>query len=115
MIRSLPHLFAFAALLSGSDVVVAAPEERTPLFSRHVGAVFGLMNGMGVFGAMASQGFVGVFVEWQKSRGLSGREQWDPLFDVYVVVLLCGAATWWLYRYTPLEGRTNSSAAPPPA
>ena len=51
--------------------------------------VFGLMNGLGVLGAMASQGFVGVFADWQAERGLTGREQWDPIFDVYVCVLRC--------------------------
>ena len=74
-----------------------------PQCGRHVGAIFGFMNGIGVFGAMASQGFVGLFADWQKERGLSGREQWDPLFDVYVVVLLAAAGVWWFYRYTPLE------------
>lgn len=69
-----------------------------PEGGRHVGAVFGLMNGVGVVGALASQGFVGVFTDWQKARGLTGRGQWDPLFDVYVVVLVCGAVAWGLYR-----------------
>ena len=36
-------------------------------------------------------------------RGLTGRDAWDPIFDVYVVVLVGGAAAWWLYRFTPLE------------
>ena len=74
-----------------------------PQCGRHVGAIFGFMNGIGVFGAMASQGFVGLFADWQKERGLSGREQWDPLFDVYVAVLLAAAGVWWFYRFTPLE------------
>ncbi len=78
-----------------------------PQSGRHVGALFGLMNGIGVLGAMASQGFVGVFVDWQKSRGLSGRAAWDPIFDVYVAVLLLNAAAWWLYRYVPLPGRAE--------
>lgn len=74
-----------------------------PQAGRHVGALFGLTNGIGGIGAMASQFFVGAFADWQKARGLSGREQWDPLFDVYVVVLVLGAAAWWLYRYRPLS------------
>jgi MFS transporter, ACS family, glucarate transporter len=74
-----------------------------PQAGRHTATLFGLMNGLGVLGAMASQGFVGVFADWQKSRGFSGREQWDPIFDVYVIVLLANAAAWWLYRFTPLE------------
>jgi MFS transporter, ACS family, glucarate transporter len=74
-----------------------------PQSGRHVGTLFGLTNGIGVLGAMSSQGFVGVFADWQKSRGFLGREQWDPLFDVYVGVLLLGAVAWWLYRFQPLE------------
>lgn len=74
-----------------------------PQGGRHVGALFGLMNGIGVLGAMVSQGFVGIFADWQKSRGLSGREQWDPIFDVYVLALVLAAFCWWLYRFTPLE------------
>lgn len=74
-----------------------------PQGGRHVGALFGLMNGIGVFGAMASQGFVGIFADWQASRGLSGRAQWDPIFDVYVLSLVCAAVGWWLYRLTPLQ------------
>ena len=70
---------------------------------KHTATLFGLMNGLGVLGAMASQGFVGVFADWQKDRGYSGREQWDPIFDVYVIVLLANAVAWWCYRFTPLE------------
>jgi MFS family permease len=73
-----------------------------PQCGRHVGAVFGLMNGMGVIGAMASQGFVGTFTDWQKDRGLTGRAQWDPIFDVYVVVLAAAAVAWCAYRFTPI-------------
>jgi MFS family permease len=79
----------------------------------HVGAVFGLTNGVGVIGAMASQYFVGVFADWQASRGLTGRAQWDPLFDVYVVVLLAGAVAWWLYRFTPLEQAAHPPSSTP--
>jgi MFS family permease len=70
---------------------------------RHVGALFGLLNMMGTAGALASQGFVGAFADWRKDLGYTGREQWDPMFDVYVGVLLLGALTWLLYRKRPLE------------
>ena len=73
-----------------------------PQSGRHTATLFALMNGLGVFGALVSQGFVGVFADWQKSRGLTGREAWDPLFDVYVIALLLNAGMWWLYRWTPL-------------
>ena len=74
-----------------------------PQSGRHVGALFGLMNGVGVFGALASQGFVGVYTDWQKGQGFTGRAQWDPIFDVYVVLLYCGGIAWWLYRFVPLK------------
>jgi ACS family glucarate transporter-like MFS transporter len=74
-----------------------------PQAGKHVGALFGLANGIGGLGAMASMFFVGAFADWQGSRGLTGRDQWDPLFDVYVVVTLLQAAAWWLYRFRPLE------------
>ncbi len=65
---------------------------------KHVGPIFGMMNMMGTFGALASQWFVGEFADIQKARGLSGRAQWDPMFQVYVGVLLCGAICWALTR-----------------
>ncbi len=79
-----------------------------PQSGRHVATIFGLTNGVGVLGAMTSQGFVGVFADYQASRGLTGRAQWDPIFDVYVLVLILGAVAWWLYRFTPLEDPTDA-------
>jgi len=74
-----------------------------PQCGRHTATIFGLMNGMGVLGAMVSQKFVGWFADYQeRSRGLTGRDAWDPLFDVYVGVLICGGIAWSLYRFTPL-------------
>jgi MFS family permease len=73
-----------------------------PQSGRHVATLFGLMNGIGVMGALASQGFVGIFVDWQKAHGLTGRAGWDPLFDVYVLALIGAGVAWWLYRFTPL-------------
>ncbi len=74
-----------------------------PQCGRHTATIFGLMNGLGVFGAMASQFFVGWFTDRQEQlHGLTGRVAWDPMFDVYVGVLVCNAVAWWLYRFTPL-------------
>lgn len=70
---------------------------------RHVGALFGLLNMMGTVGALASQWFVGAFADWRKELGYEGRAQWDPMFDVYVIVLLLGAGVWLAYRRRPLE------------
>lgn len=74
-----------------------------PQGGRHTATIFGLTNGIGGFGAMASQGFVGVFADYQEqSLGLSGRVAWDPIFDVYVVVLVLAGVAWWFYRFAPL-------------
>jgi MFS transporter, ACS family, glucarate transporter len=71
---------------------------------RHVGPLFGLMNMMGMIGALVSQGFVGIFADYQAAQGLSGRAQWDPMFDVYVLVLLLGALCWLVYRKQSWNG-----------
>jgi sugar phosphate permease len=97
-------LAVFFALSSGSMLVYLPNwwSVAIPQGGRHVGTVFGLMNGIGAIGAIASQWSVGAFADWQKSRGLSGREQWDPLYSVYAAVLVSGAVAWLLYRMRPL-------------
>ena len=65
---------------------------------RHVGALFGLMNTMGVVGALGSQWFVGALVDSRKDQGFTGREQWDAIFPVYVGALFVGALAWGFYR-----------------
>ena len=61
---------------------------------RHLGALFGLMNSMGGVGAIASQLFLGRFVDYMKQCGFTGRAQWDPAFYVYAVMLFLGAFGW---------------------
>ncbi len=61
---------------------------------RYLGALFGLMNGMGGIGALSSQFFFGWFGDYQKARGLEGRDQYDPAMWVYAAVLLVGATAW---------------------
>jgi MFS family permease len=107
--RWMDSAVAMAALaaLSSACVQLTLPTwwaAAIELSGRHVGALFGLLNMMGTIGAMASQGFVGAFSDWRAGLGYSGREQWDPMFDVYVGVLLVGAVTWLLYRRKPLQG-----------
>jgi len=84
-----------------------------PQCGRHVGVIFGLMNGVGVIGAMASQFFVGRFSDWRASEGFTGREQWDPMFDVYVIGLILSSVAWWLYRVRPLDDDRSSIQACP--
>jgi MFS family permease len=70
---------------------------------RFVGTLFGMMNMVGQFGAVASQFFVGWFADFQKAKNLTGRAQWDPMFNIYVMVLLIGSVGWMIYHYVPLE------------
>jgi MFS family permease len=66
----------------------------TDISGKHLGALFGLMNSMGVPGAFVSELFFGASADWRGGRGFTGREQWDPAFYVYTVVLLTGALGW---------------------
>lgn len=70
---------------------------------RHVGALFGLMNMMGVFGAMSSQFLVGALADRLGSRGMSGRAQWDPIFLIDAGVLLCAGLLWSAFRLVRVE------------
>jgi hypothetical protein len=75
----------------------------TKVSGRHTGSLFGLMNMLGVFGAVCSQYFVGAYADWMGSRGHTGRAAWDGLFTVFVVVLLFAATGWGIYRSVPVE------------
>jgi ACS family glucarate transporter-like MFS transporter len=66
----------------------------TDISGQHVGSLFGLMNSMGVPGAVASQLFFGRFADWMGTHGFRGRDQWDPGFYLYAAVLLAGALGW---------------------
>lgn len=78
---------------------------------RHLGALFGLMNGMGVFGAMGSQYFFGAFADWRKAQGYTGRAQWDPAFAVYFLALLAAGVCWATYVSRPVEHQGEGHAA----
>ena len=70
---------------------------------KHVGALFGLMNSVGVFGAMSSQFLVGAVADWLGTKGYSGRSQWDPMFYADVGVLLVACALWSSFRFVTVE------------
>jgi ACS family glucarate transporter-like MFS transporter len=76
---------------------------------RYVGTLFGMMNMVGQFGAVASQYFVGWFADRQKALNLSGRAQWDPMFNIFVIALLIGSVGWMIYHYKPLEDEESES------
>jgi MFS family permease len=86
----------FAALASFCANAVLANwwAAVTEISGRHLGSLFGLMNSMGVPGAVASQLFMGRFADWRGEHGFRGRDQWDPGFYLYAAVLLVGAFGW---------------------
>jgi len=61
---------------------------------RHLGAVFGFGNMIGLAGGLVSQVSLGIFVDVMKSLGYSGRAQWDPAFYLFGGLLLLGAVCW---------------------
>ncbi len=79
---------------------------------RHLGALFGLMNGVGVFGAMGSQFFFGFFADWRGGQGYTGREQWDPAFHVCLGALLAAAACWACYVPRTVGGQVEHATHP---
>lgn len=60
----------------------------------HVGAIWGLLNAMGVAGAYFSPIFLGGLVDYLGKLGHIGRAQWDPAFYVYASLLLVGGVAW---------------------
>jgi MFS family permease len=86
--------FATLACLSVNAMLATWWTAVTDISGQHLGSLFGLMNSMGVPGAVASQLFFGRFADWMGEQGFRGREQWDPAFYLYAMVLLAGALGW---------------------
>jgi ACS family glucarate transporter-like MFS transporter len=80
---------------------------------KHPGALFGLLNSAGVFGAVGSQMFFGVFADWRKAGGFEGRAQWDPAFYVPAALLVVAAILWQFVRDRPAVGEHPPSADKP--
>jgi MFS transporter, ACS family, glucarate transporter len=76
---------------------------------KHVGALFGLMNSVGVFGALSSQFLVGAIADWLGEQGYSGRTQWDPIFYINVGVLIAAGLMWSSFRFIPVEPLEHST------
>ena len=90
---------ASAALAAVSTFAVSSYQAHwwacvTELSGKHLGALFGLLNGLGAFGAMASLYLFGRFSDWRKDLGYLGRDQYDPALYVYVGVLALAALCW---------------------
>jgi MFS family permease len=81
---------------------------------RNLGALFGLLNMMGMPGAMASQFLLGVWADWRQSQGLVGRAQWDPGLFAYAGLLLVGAVCWWFVDTSrPIDAEEHGAADRP--
>jgi MFS family permease len=86
--------FMALACLSANAVLATWWAAVTDISGRHLGSLFGLMNSLGVPGAVASQLFFGHFADWMGEQGFRGRDQWDSGFSIYAAVLLLGALGW---------------------
>ena len=80
------------------------------LCGKHPGALFGLLNAMGVFGAFGSQYFFGAFADWRKGQGFEGRDQWDPAFYVCAAALVLAGVLWQFVYPRPAIGATADPA-----
>jgi hypothetical protein len=68
--------------------------DRICIGGRHVGALFGLGNMIGLAGGALSQVFLGSYADYRKALGLMGRDQRDPAFYFYGGVLVVGGLLW---------------------
>jgi sugar phosphate permease len=78
---------------------------------RHLGALFGLCNMVGLAGGFISQVFLGRFADFMKAQGFTGRGQWDPAFYLYGGVLFLGGILWMFVnpRHTVLPDDATSA------
>src|SRR5262249_51189904 len=93
----LTALFAALSCLVMTSTLATWWSCVTEISGPHLGALFGLMNGLALFGPLASQYLFGAFADWREARGYTGRDQWDPAFGACVVVLLVAAGCWSVY------------------
>jgi hypothetical protein len=61
------------------------------------------MNSVGVFGALSSQYLAGRLADWLGSHDYSGRQQWDPIFQINVGVLVLAGFVWSSFRFVTVE------------
>lgn len=101
-----PLAMAFMAAVSCLSAFMTTPvwwSCAIHVSGKHVGALFGLMNMMGIVGALASQFLVGAYITWRANSGLTGAAKWEGVFVVYVVVLSLAAAGWLIYKSRVVE------------
>ncbi len=77
---------------------------------KHLGAMFGLMNGLGGFGAVGSQFFFAWYSDLLKAQGRTAFEDYRPAFAVYVGALLLGSVCWlFLDTSRTVSGEANDA------
>ncbi len=106
-----PWLAAFFAALSCFATQATQPLWWTcsiGISGKHIGALFGLMNSVGVFGAMSSQYLVGKLADLLGARGFTGRAQWDPIFYINTGVLIVAGLLWSAFIFRTVEERDAS-------
>ncbi len=102
-------LAAGLSCLAASTVNPLWWASATEVSGRHIGALFGLMNSLGLVGGIASQLFFGAFADWRAQAGYLGRARWDPAFYVDLVVLLLGATCWlWIDSTRSVDASDSS-------
>lgn len=87
VLMALAAMFSYAQLPTWWSVVAE-------ISGQHLGALFGLMNSMGVVGAYISPIFMGWIAQTRRIAGFTGRDQWDPAFFAYMGILLLGGVLW---------------------
>ncbi len=101
-----PWLATFFAALSCFATQATQPLWWTcsiGISGKHIGALFGLMNSVGVFGAMSSQYLVGKLADVLGARGFTGRAQWDPIFYINMGVLVAAGLLWSAFVFKTVE------------
>ena len=107
---------ASTMLAAGSCLAMACQHSSwwssaSEIGGRNLGALFGLLNMMGMPGAMASQLFFGVWADWRQAQGFAGRAQWEAGLFAYSGLLLLGAACWWFVDTSRSIGEEAHRAA----
>ena len=77
---------------------------------KHVGALFGLMNSVGVFGGLSSQYLVGRLADILGARGYTGRDQWDPIFYINMCVLGGAGLLWTVFVFKVVDEPTQAAS-----
>ncbi len=72
---------------------------------KHIGALFGLMNSVGVFGAMSGQYPVGAPADFPGATGYTGRDQWDKIFHINMGVLIVAGLPLSSFVFKTVEAR----------